>query len=91
MKNKQERRRHHNRQNLTHSHDNEMEGKRLLECKIDGRKQKTQEGWIGGKQGREERSEEEEKDEVQEKEEEEEEEEVVVVVVVVVVVERWFY
>ena len=51
MKNKQEKKkRYHNRHNLTHSHDNEMEGKRLLECKIDERKHKK-DGLVGNKGG----------------------------------------
>ena len=52
MKSKQEKnKRHHNRHKFIHSHDNEMEGKRLFDCKIDERKQKK-DGLVGNKGGR---------------------------------------
>ena len=52
MKNKEKKKetRHHNRHKLTHSHDNEMEGKRLIEFQIDERNTRRMD-WLEIRQG----------------------------------------
>ena len=50
MKNKRKKKRQHNWHNLTHSYDDEIEGKQLLECNIDERKHRKN-GLDGNKAG----------------------------------------